>query len=177
MIKELPYGAIQNLPFLIEIYLENNLIPEVTRFMFYGVPGLEHINLAHCLINHISMKAFCETSKLEHLDLQYNRLEEFRSGIFTCLKSLKILLLNHNWLTSLEVPPGYYHSNFWWMSLSGNPFTCTIDMLWLQNRKSIGYILNSDGKEQTPECRNYPGVSLYDINLNRTQKGNATFSA
>ena len=95
MIKELKYGAIQNLPFLIEIYLENNLIPEVTRFMFYGATGLEHINLAHCVINHISIEAFCETPKLSYLDLQYNYLEELRSGIFTCLKSLRKLLLNN----------------------------------------------------------------------------------
>ena len=171
MIKELPYGAIQNLPFLIEIYLENNLIPEVTRFMFYGATGLEHLNLAHCVINHISTKAFCETPKLAYLDLQYNYLEDLRPGIFTCLKSLRKLLLNNNWLTTLEAPADYYHSNFWMMSLSGNPFTCTVEMQWLQNQRQIGYTRNSDGKELTPQCRNYPDVWFYKINLNETQKG------
>ena len=170
-IKHLRYGAFQYLHFLKEIYLEGNLISEVTRYMFYGATKLEHINLAHCVITHINIKAFCDAPKLAYLDLQYNQLVEFQPAIFSCTKNLFKLLLNNNFLISLEAPPGYYHSNFWMMSLSGNPFTCTIEMLWLQNRKSIGYIRNSDGKEQTPECRNNPDVSFYDINLNRTQKG------
>ena len=71
-IKHLRYGAFQYLHFLKEIYLEGNLISEVTRYMFYGATKLEHINFAHCVITHINIKAFCDTPKLAYLDLQYN---------------------------------------------------------------------------------------------------------
>ena len=156
--------------FLIEIYFEKNLISKVTRFMLYGAVKLEHINLANNNINFIHHRAFCETKKLKHLDLQYNNLLQFGPAIFNCTKNLSKLLLSNNWLISLEAPPGYYHS-FWMMSLSNNPFTCTVKMQWLQDRRWIGYIRDSEGREQTPECSNYPGVSFYDINLNPTQKG------
>ena len=173
LLEDLPKGGLQDLKFLEEITLEKNQFHEVTTFMFDGATRLEHINLAGCLIKWISDEAFCHTPKLSYLDLQDNRLEQFRPAIFNCLQNLSKLLLKSNGLTTLEAPSGYYHS-FLMMSLSVNPFKCTLKMVWLQNRKSIGYIRDPGGKEQTPQCRNYPDypdVPWYDVNLNHTKKG------
>ena len=170
LLEDLPKGALQDLKFLEEITLEKNQFREVTTFMFDGATRLEHINLAGCLIKWISDEAFCHTPKLSYLDLQDNRLEQFSPAIFNCLHNLSKLLLKSNGLTTLESTVGYY-PNFLMMSLSVNPFKCTLKMAWLQNRKSIGYIRDPDGEQQTPECRNYPDVPWYNVNLNQTQKG------
>jgi len=86
-------SAIQDLPKLEELYLNNNLIKEVPNELF-NLPNLKKLELSNNKIEVIP-PTIKNLINLEEINLYNNKLKEVSNEIFN-LPNLKILKLNHN---------------------------------------------------------------------------------
>ena len=101
-IGDVPPGKFVKLSSADLLDLSNNLLRNLTRFMFMGLVSLKHLNLGRNKIISIDDYALCQVPELRRLDLPNNLIAHLSTIVFSCLKHLNYLDLDGNPLTMLE---------------------------------------------------------------------------
>ena len=129
-IADLAAGDFAGLTSLMELYLDNNKLPELPDDVFAGLTSLEVLYLNNNDLTELSGGVFEPLTSLEDLTLNNNDLTTLPGGVFDQLTMLKVLTLYYNALTML--PDGVFELltrlNFLYMEDNpGVPFAPTAD--------------------------------------------------
>ena len=131
-IADLAAGDFVGLTSLMELYLDNNKLPELPDDVFAGLTSLEVLYLNNNDLTELPGGVFEPLTSLEVLYLNNNDLTTLPGGVFDQLTMLKVLTLYYNALTML--PDGVFELltrlNFLYMEDNpGVPFAPTADAL------------------------------------------------
>ena len=129
-IADLAAGDFAGLTSLMELYLDNNKLPELPDDVFAGLTSLEVLYLNNNDLTELPGGVFEPLTSLEDLTLSNNDLTTLPGGVFDQLTMLKVLTLYYNALTML--PDGVFELltrlNFLYMEDNpGVPFAPTAD--------------------------------------------------
>ena len=129
-IADLAAGDFAGLTSLMELYLDNNKLPELPDDVFAGLTSLEVLYLNNNDLTELPGGVFEPLTSLEVLYLNNNDLTTLPGGVFDQLTMLKVLTLYYNALTML--PDGVFELltrlNFLYMEDNpGVPFAPTAD--------------------------------------------------
>ena len=129
-IADLAAGDFAGLTSLMELYLDNNKLPELPDDVFAGLTSLEVLYLNNNDLTTLPGGVFEPLTSLEVLYLNNNDLTTLPGGVFDQLTMLKVLTLYYNALTIL--PDGVFELltrlNFLYMEDNpGVPFAPTAD--------------------------------------------------
>jgi Leucine-rich repeat (LRR) protein len=91
-----------NLPSIVALDLENNLVNILDAYAFYQTPNLNQLDLSRNRLYNIDALAFYGLSQLKYLYLSDNQLTVLDQSVFTPLISLVQLFLENNQLQILN---------------------------------------------------------------------------
>lgn len=86
----------ENVPALLELYLENNEIQEIDDGAFSSLNSLSFLALERNLIKHVNRKTFVGLRKLKSLEMSHNKLNFLQPYTFTEMPELQKIDLSHN---------------------------------------------------------------------------------
>lgn len=124
--------AFQDLVWLENFYLNDNLLSDLPRLAFKGLTHLKMLNLGGNQLTNVSKTWFSDLVELEVLYLDRNQLLYIEEGTFENLTSLITLHLNSNNLTKLPFlvfKPIYFLGRLY---LFKNPWECDCSLEWLK---------------------------------------------
>ncbi|XP_063151070.1 leucine-rich repeat-containing protein 19 [Candoia aspera] len=120
---------------LTKLYLNNNSIVILRNYSFESLLKLKILDISSNYIEIVGKAAFAGLNELQVLHLQNNKITQLSSDAFAGLNNLKVLNLQNNLLKYFDVEVTF---NSICITLSGNPWTCSCDLLslqrWLNNR-------------------------------------------
>ncbi|XP_015792493.1 slit homolog 3 protein [Tetranychus urticae] len=157
-ISSIESGALNGLPKLTTLRLNNNNFQQVPKDIFSDLGKLEvlqiggnpfttinstsfttltslkSLDISRCPhLNTIESGAFNGLDKLELLEISYNpNLHFIDSTLFDPLVSLKILILTHNSFTFLDNHLSLIANRVKLFDVRGNPFTCNCSVQWIR---------------------------------------------
>ncbi|XP_009464469.1 PREDICTED: leucine-rich repeat-containing protein 19 [Nipponia nippon] len=128
-LKDSDKEILQSFINLTELYLNENMITVLHNNSFYNLTKLVILDISNNHISTVHKAAFAGLNQLSMLNLSYNMITQLDSDVFTSLKSLTILNLQHNFLKSFHIKSPFKLTK---IVLTGNPWTCSCDLLDLQ---------------------------------------------
>ena len=111
------------LPSITELTIRGTQLTTLPSGSFYGLTGLERLEISSCGLDELPEDIFDGLSSLELLKLSSNDLEELPEDIFDGLDNLETLYLNQNELTALHQDVFDGLSSLEKLSLGGNELT------------------------------------------------------
>ncbi|XP_043086493.1 toll-like receptor 8 [Puntigrus tetrazona] len=139
-IDKIPFRIYKNLPRSIQrLQLSHNHMSNVSWEMLRQLPDLRELILSYNAIERLSSNLSNDVPFLEYLDLRHNQIYELSSGFLLGAVNLKKLDLSHNRLITINRStfPSETSIHLKTLSLNGNPFHCTCDLLefilWIYN--------------------------------------------
>lgn len=91
-----------NFRYLIELYMQNNRLTNITEYLFHRLVNLRTLDLRNNLIIKVHNMSFAGLGNLTRLYLQGNKISILESGAFLGLNSLQVLNFSNQALKSLE---------------------------------------------------------------------------
>lgn len=113
-----------------ELYLNHNAIAVLHNYSFCNLSKLEILDVSDNSIKIVEQAALIGLNKLQTLYLQNNQIAQLNSNTFVLLKNLKVLKLQNNLLRQVDIPVSL---NLTTITLIGNQWNCSCDLLSLQN--------------------------------------------
>ncbi|XP_023223926.1 uncharacterized protein LOC111625122 isoform X1 [Centruroides sculpturatus] len=117
-------GALKDLPNLISLHLNDNLIKNISEFAFSYFHKLNELDLSNCQLSYIDETAFYNLTNLKILDLENNNLSKLKCQLTKHLKSLESVNLENNKLESIENGTFGSCPNLTEIILTGNQLKC-----------------------------------------------------
>ncbi|XP_073463531.1 peroxidasin homolog [Aquarana catesbeiana] len=130
-IREVNSEALQKLPDLHTLLLNNNRIQRLSRKPFEKLENLKHLYLYKNEIRSIQGNAFHGLGSLEQLYLHFNSLEALDVDTFGDLPKLERLFLHNNRISRIH--PGTFSQlpSLTRLRLDSNPLVCDCELVWL----------------------------------------------
>ena len=136
------------------------------RRLFGHLTNLRNLNLENTRLNHLSSEMLSTFPNLTNLLLNRNLLTALSDSVFDQLGQLKHLDLGRNQIRAIShnTFSAVTRSRLKSMDLSGNPFTCSCDLLWFQDWLVSNPSLFKKSWT-TYDCHNLPDTSLQHFHL------------
>ncbi|XP_010171716.1 leucine-rich repeat-containing protein 19 [Antrostomus carolinensis] len=128
-LKDRDKEILQSFINLTELYLNENMITVLHNNSFCKLTNLILLAISNNHISTVHKAAFAGLNQLSVLNLSYNMITQLDSDVFTSLKSLTVLNLQQNLLKSFSIKSSFKLIK---IILSGNPWTCSCDLLDLK---------------------------------------------
>ncbi|XP_068279950.1 leucine-rich repeat-containing protein 19 [Nyctibius grandis] len=114
---------------LTELYLNENMITVLYNNSFCNLTKLIILDISSNDITTVHKAAFAGLNQLSVLNLSYNMITQLDSDVFTSLKTLTVLNIQYNFLKYFHIKSSFKLTK---ITLAGNPWTCSCDLLDLQ---------------------------------------------
>ncbi|NXJ79414.1 LRC19 protein, partial [Trogon melanurus] len=128
-LKDSDKEILQSFINLTELYLNENMISVLYNNSFCNLTKLTTLDISNNHISTVHKAAFAGLNQLSVLNLSYNRITQLDSDVFTSLRSLTVLNLQYNFLKYFHIKSPFKLTKIF---LTGNPWTCSCDLLDLQ---------------------------------------------
>ncbi|GLV35076.1 tollo [Carabus blaptoides fortunei] len=159
---------------LYALQLSNNLISQITIFMFAGLENLRYLSLKNATVFGIDPGSLIYFKHLEYLNLENNQFStEITADVFQGMDELKILLLGGCSLESLPAIPSpfTYLPNLTYLGLERNSFYSISSNLFLPlvNMKNLDLSFNKL-TEWNRRILNNISVEALDVSQNKFKR-------
>ncbi|KAK7112901.1 toll-like receptor 2 type-2 [Littorina saxatilis] len=157
---------------LTDLYLNENNFGEVSVERFHRllrpVGGLKTLYLGKAQIQRISSKTFINLPNLTHLYFYNNFLQFLPDGAFDQLPNLRLLSIGKNRISKVSSTTfsADTQERLTGLSLGGNPFDCSCEILWFQQWMQSKPHLFKDFRNVGYRCANLHNMTVSDFSIN-----------
>ena len=168
-------SALGNLGMLEWLDLANNanLAWNVTllKMLLSNLTNLRKIELAGTGINELPSGLFGNLTKITMLELSNNHISSWHADLFKNLGQLELLTIRNNSVTLINRTSLIYLKSLKHLDASGNPFSCTCDLVWFRNwiYSSSVYVDHLGTSYQCASPTGMRNKPLFDFTLTERQ--------
>ena len=154
-LSEQQTSAFENLGVLewLDLSSNANLAWNVTllKMLLSNLTNLRKIELIGTGLNELPLGLFGNLTKITVLGLSNNHISSWHADLFKNLGQLELLTISNNRITLINRTSLIYLKSLKHLDASGNPFSCTCDLVWFRNwiYSSSVYV---DHLETTYQC-------------------------
>ncbi|XP_045537529.1 toll-like receptor 3 [Papilio machaon] len=175
-LNSLDYGVLNNFPYLITLYLQNNKIQNISDDSFTSLKNLKQLYMHHNEIEILNMMLI-NLKSLKELDLSYNKLKKISGYEVNRLIALEKLNMSYNNLEIIESNCFNQAPNLNILDLSHNRIVSIIDQKMFESNIHLQYFDVSYNQIIKIEENSFKNCNLTYFNFdNNFLSGNITNS-